>query len=228
MVDPLFAPAVGHTRRQDFQRDLTTLRFSPRLRNNRYMRKLLAGDVRLRHRRRRDHRRESVDRRQLRHQVPQWRPHPVGYVDGAVAATELPDRAGRHGAEGLQEPHRIGVLFAGQSAQDLGRLAAAAGAFYEGTRQEYSYSGRISFVPQFAVEPVRRSRGSTVRLATCARLIVAIYLHADDEVLRQQSAAVERRRAHLAASVRLRWTVRSDLFVVYSDGRDTARPGTLS
>ena len=40
MVGPQFAPAVGYTRREDFRRDLATVRFSPRLTGNRYMRKL--------------------------------------------------------------------------------------------------------------------------------------------------------------------------------------------
>src|SRR5262245_44333505 len=40
LVGRLFAPAVGYTRRQDFQRETGSARFSPRLRNNPYMRKL--------------------------------------------------------------------------------------------------------------------------------------------------------------------------------------------
>ena len=54
LVAPAFAPAVGYARRENFRRDLASARFSPRLKNNRAMRKLTwQGTLDLRHRRER-------------------------------------------------------------------------------------------------------------------------------------------------------------------------------
>jgi hypothetical protein len=233
MVDPLFAPAVGYTRRQDFQRDLTTLRFSPRLRNNRYIRKLTwqgtfdyVTDAAV----------TTVENRSIDgsfgiefHSGDQAT---VGYVD---EYEWLPQNF--RIAPGVTVPkggYKNRTASASYSLANQrrisGRIAAATGPFYEGTRQEYSYSGRVSFVPQFALEPSASLAWVDGPFGDfAARLITARFTYTPTtrffvSSLLQWNIDVRT----LAASLRLRWEYRpgSDLFIVYSDGRDTARPGT--
>ena len=110
-----------------------------------------------------------------------------------------------------------------------GRLAVSTGAFYNGTRNEASYSGRIAFMPQFAVEP-------TVSLAWVdlpygdfsARLLTGRFTYTPTTRLVVSSLLQFNADAHtLASSLRLRWEYLpgSELFLVYSDGRNTLGPG---
>ena len=109
-----------------------------------------------------------------------------------------------------------------------GRLSAATGTLYDGTKSELTYSGRWGVVPRFSVEPgvtlnwVQLPYGDfTARLVSSRFTRDAERADAD-----QQPGPVQRRRQQTSSSsVRLRWeyTGGSELFVVYSDGRDTQR-----
>ena len=106
-----------------------------------------------------------------------------------------------------------------------GRLSAATGTLYDGTKSELTYSGRWGVVPRFSIEPgvtlnwVQLPYGDfTARLVSArftvtptARMLISslVQFNVDQETT--------------SSSVRLRWeyTGGSELFVVYSDGRDT-------
>jgi hypothetical protein len=110
-----------------------------------------------------------------------------------------------------------------------GRLSVATGTLYDGTKSELGYSGRWGVVPRFSIEPgvtlnwVQLPYGDfTARLLSArftvtptARMLISslVQLNLDQDTT--------------SSSLRLRWeyTGGSELFVVYSDGRDTTTGG---
>ena len=105
-----------------------------------------------------------------------------------------------------------------------------AAAFYEGTRHDASYSGRVAFMPQFAIEPgislswVRLPYGDFDARLLTNRFTYSPTTHLFVSSVLQLNVDAKSR----SSSVRLRWEYLpgSESFVVYSDGRDTSRPGT--
>jgi len=230
-VGRLFAPAVGYTRRNDFRRETGSARFSPRLRNNPYMRKLTwqatytydtDADV------------TRVENRSIEgsfgiefHSADQAT---VQYVD----EYEYIPQAFRI-APGVTVPsggYKNRTFTASYSLANqrpvAGRMSYASGELYDGTRHEASYSGRVAVVPQFYVEP-------SISLAWVdlpygdfsARLVTARFTYTPTTRLFMSSLVQSNIDGHtLSLSLRLRWEYRpgSDLFVVYSDGRNTVGP----
>ncbi len=121
----------------------------------------------------------------------------------------------------------------GQQRRVSGRLTAATGSFYGGTKTDSIYSGRVAILPQFAVEPsvtvnwVRLPYGDFTSRLLNSRFIVTPTPRMVISSLMQYNVLPH----SLSSSVRLRWEYRpgSELFVVYSDGRNTlptpASPG---
>jgi len=117
----------------------------------------------------------------------------------------------------------------GQQRKVSGRLSASAGTLYNGTKQEIAYSGRWGVVPRFSMEPsitldwvqlpygdfTARLVSSRFTLTPTARMLVSSLI--------QYNAGAN----SLSSSMRLRWeyTGGSELFIVYSDGRNTHTPG---
>jgi len=111
-----------------------------------------------------------------------------------------------------------------------GRVTVSSGAFYGGTRREGSYSGRVALAPQFAIEPSLsfarvelpfgnfdvRLLASRFTFTPTTRIIVSSLIQFNAEA------------QTLASSLRFRWEYQpgSDLFIVYSDGRNTLGPST--
>ena len=229
MVGGGFTPAVGYTRRTDFRRDVATARFSPRLKNNPYMRKLtwqgtFTYDT--------DADMTRVENRSIDGAFG------IEFHSGDTAAVQYTDEY-----ELLPQPFRIApqVIVPQGGYQNhsvtasytlanqrtvAGKMAVVSGALYDGTRNEVAYSGRIAPAPQFAVEPgvslawVDLPYGDfAARLFTgrfsftpTTRILVSSLLQYNVDA------------ATLSSSLRLRWEYRpgSELFVVYSDGRDTS------
>ncbi len=228
MVGHLFAPAVGYTRRNDFRRDTGSARFSPRLRNNPYMRKLTwqaayTYDT--------DADMTRVENRAIDgsfgiefHSADQAT---VQYVD----EYEFVPQAFRI-APGVTVPsggYKNRTFISSYSLANqrvvAGRLSYSTGELYDGTRNEAGYSGRVAIVPQFYVEP-------SISLAWVdlpygefsARLVTARLTYTPTTRLFVSSLVQSNIDSHLlSTSVRLRWEYRpgSDLFIVYSDGRNT-------
>ena len=110
-----------------------------------------------------------------------------------------------------------------------GRLSAAAGTLYDGTKSEVTYSGRWGVVPRFSIEPgvtlnwVQLPYGDFTARLVSSRFTVTPSARMLISSLVQYNVGAN----SLSSSVRLRWeyTGGSELFVVYSDGRDTRDRG---
>ena len=113
----------------------------------------------------------------------------------------------------------------GQQRPVSGRLSAATGSLYDGTKSEVSFSGRWGVIPQFSLEPsMTLAWGSLPGGDFTARLVGSRFTVTPSA--RMQISSLVQFNVDgktLTSSARLRWeyTGGSDLFVVYSDGRDT-------
>ncbi len=119
------------------------------------------------------------------------------------------------------------LLPLGQQRKISGTVSASWGTFYEGTRTETT-SGAPGFLARFLVEPsltlnwVELPFGDFTTQLLSARFIVTPTPRMSISGLVQLTRA-----RHGSSSLRLRWEYMpgSELFLVYSDGRDT-RPDT--
>jgi hypothetical protein len=117
----------------------------------------------------------------------------------------------------------------GQQRKVSGRLSAAAGTLYDGTKSEVTYSGRLGLMPQFSIEPgvtfdwVRLPDGDFNEQLVSSRFTITPGARMLVSSLVQYNAGAN----SVSSSIRLRWeyTGGSELFVVYSDGRNAAGPG---
>jgi hypothetical protein len=233
LVDGEFNPEVGFLRRQDFRRTLGQFRFSPRTdRRNRLIRRFsyVAGVDYV----------TNADASVLENRTLSGSldvefhssdTFGVSYArEHEFLAAEFPIARGVIVPAGSYDWNSVRTAYSlGQQRTLSGTVAAGWSSFYGGTRVETTYSGRIGFSPRFAVEPavtlnwVDLPYGSfTARLIT-SRFIVTPTPRLSVTGLVQVNASADT----ASSSVRLRWEYipGSELFLVYSDGRDTA-PGT--
>jgi hypothetical protein len=106
-----------------------------------------------------------------------------------------------------------------------GTASASWGTFYNGTKVEATYSGRAQFSPRFGLEPaitlnwVDLPVGAFTARLFSSRFILTPTPRLSVAGLLQVNASART----MSSSLRLRWeyTPGSELFVVYSDGRDT-------
>ena len=227
-----FRPEVGYVRRTDFRRSFGSARFSPRPVHSKRIRKLTwqgvldyvtdAPGITVQNRETRgtfaiDF--QSSDRLQVDHTRDyELLPGRFTIAPGIVVPA------------GGYDYHASRVAYTlGQQRKVSGTIAASSGTLYNGTKSEVSFSGRWGVVPRFSMEPaitidwVSLPYGdftadvlsSRFTLTPTARMLISSLI--------QYNAG-----AHsLSASVRLRWeyTGGSELFVVYSDGRNTLTRG---
>ena len=235
-VGDRFNPEVGFVRRSDFRRSTLTARFSPRPRSNPFVRRFSwegAYDYTT------DGARTRVENRQA---TGVWRvefsnsdlwnvdytrdfeylPKDFEIAPGVVLPT------GGYDYQTVTTGYSLG-----QQRRVSGRLQVRAGSFYEGTKKEISFSGgragisaRLNVEPGITLNWVDLPQGRfTTRLFT-ARAIFTPSPRSLVSGLFQYSA-----RDHtLSSSVRLRWeyTGGSELFVVYSDSRNTIDPDPIA
>lgn len=113
----------------------------------------------------------------------------------------------------------------GQQRRVSGRVSASTGTLYDGRKSEIAYRGRWGVVPQFSVEPtLTLNRVSLPYGDFTARLIGSRFTVTPSARMLISSLVQFNVDSHtVTSSVRLRWeyTGGSELFVVYSDGRDT-------
>src|SRR5206468_7812514 len=110
-----------------------------------------------------------------------------------------------------------------------GSINAAYGSLYNGNKTEAGYSGRISLVPQFALEPgvslnwVRLPYGNFSAPVIANRAVFTPNARTALTTLIQYNAGSH----NVSSSVRLRWeySPRSEVFLVYSEGRNTLLSG---
>jgi hypothetical protein len=229
VVGSNFNPEVGFVRRTDFAMSSLVARFSPRLSQGRVVRRLswegrleyvsdAAGDV--------------LEDRALsgsfgiefnssdRVEVSATRaferlPLDFGISPGVVVP------AGGYSSDTLNASYDLA-----QQRKLSGTLSASHGSFYGGTRTSVGYSGRMGFSPHFSVEPnvalnwVSLPYGEFTARLVGVRLGIAPGARLGFSTLTQFNPTSH----SLTSSARMRWeyTPGSELFVVYSDGRDTA------
>ena len=227
-----FRPDVGYVRRTDFRRSFGQARFSPRPKASRLIRKLTwqgsldyvtdAPGVTVQNREaaglfRIDfHTSDQLIFEYSREYelLPSRFPISPGVVVPAGGYT--------------YETSRVSYVL-GQQRKVAGRLTASAGTLYDGSKTEVTYGGRLGLAPQFSVEPgvvldwVRlpfgdfdeRLLNSRFTITPSARMLISSLV--------QYNASAR----SLSSSIRLRWeyTGGSELFVVYSDGRNSTGPG---
>lgn len=232
VVQAGFTPEVGFMRRSDFSSSTIGARFSPRLRRHRLIRRLnwngeleyvtnaarttfedrtLSGTFAVEF--------HSSDQISVglatRHEVL---PAPFAIAPRVI----VPARS--FASETLSASYTLG-----QQRPLSGTVSASRGSLYDGMRTGLSYSGRLSVSPRLASEPtvtlnwVDLPNGRFTTRLVGTRLVVSPTPRLGLSALMQFNAGTHA----LTSSVRMRWEYvpGSELFVVYSDGRDTARRG---
>ena len=232
LVGPQFNPEVGFARRLDFRRSFGQLRFSPRpMRSARVRRYSFTGsydyitnaggtvvqDKTLQATFNTEYQRGdlwSFDYTRNYELLPARFPINPG--------TTVP--AGGYNYQNMRTQYSLG-----QQRKVSGRISVAYGTLYNGKKTEAGYSGRIGIIPQFAVEPgislnwVRLPYGNFQAPAISSRIIFTPTARTALTSFIQYNEGSHT----LSSSVRLRWEYRpgSEVFIVYSDGRNTLTSG---
>ena len=229
VIEPNFNPEVGFVRRGDVATNFASARFSPRMRQGRAVRQLTwqgqldyitnaAGDV-------------LEDRAVAGLFGVEFNSGDQLQITATRQYERLPsDFAISRGVvvpAGGYSYQLVSARYAlAQQRMVNGNASASYGSFYDGTRATAAYTGRVGFSPHFALEPrltlnwVRLPQGDFTARLVAMRFIVTPTPRLGFSTLTQFNP-----NAHsLTSSVRMRWeyTPGSDLYVVYSDGRDTA------
>jgi hypothetical protein len=232
LIDADFRPEVGYVRRSDIRRTFGQVRFSPRPRRSRLIRKYTwqgsvdyvtdapaielqskeaSGLFRIEF--------QSSDQFSAEHSREfELLPGRFTIAPGVIVP------AGGYSYSTSRVSYSLG-----QQRRVSGRFSASTGSLYAGTKSDVSYSGRWGVIPQFSLEPsmtlawgslpygdfTARLLGSRFTVTPSARMQISslVQFNVDGKTL--------------TSSARLRWeyTGGSDLFVVYSDGRETLTPG---
>jgi hypothetical protein len=233
LVGPQFDPGVGFVRRVDFRRDYADFQFNPRPRNSALVRRysflgvldyVTSADASI------------VQNKDLRGQFS------VQFQNGdSWTAIDVRDQyeflprsfvinPGTTVPQGGYNYRSVRTSYSlGQQRMISGSLGAGYGTLYNGHRTEVAYSGRMAFFPQFAVEPsislnwVRLPYGDFSAPVVSTRVIMTPNAKTALTSYLQYNGSSRT----MTASLRLRWEYRpgSELFVVYSDGRNTLAGG---
>ena len=227
-VERNFNPETGFLRREDFRRNFGMFRFSPRPARSTTIRKYQFETSF-------DHFTDTDGR--LETQLVEARTG-MDLQNGDEWRVEY-----RNNYEYLDEPFEIadglfipvgGYRFnevearyqIGPQRRVNGNVWASGGQFYDGTRSEIGYRGRIELTSKLGIEPgiafnwVDLEEGAFVAQLLTARVTYNLSPRKALAALVQYNSAVDA----IGANVRFRWEFRpgSDLFVVYNEGRDTS------
>ena len=227
VVGEAFDPQVGFLRRQAFTRNFAQARFSPRPVASRIVRKH-TFEVSFDHIEGQDGQLETREvqgtYRLERHNNDQWtveysRQHEFLRAPFTIGrGYRIP--AGPYDFGGARSVYQFGP-----QRRVSGSVTLAHGSFYDGTNTEVGYRGSVEISPRFNVEPgitvnaIELPAGSfQTRLVSARSTFMFSPYMALSAFVQYNSTA-----ASLGSSLRFRWEYRpgSDLFVVYSDGRDT-------
>jgi Domain of unknown function (DUF5916) len=232
LVDPDFNPDIGFLRREDFRKYNVDARFSPRPKD------VLPAVRKFDFEGRYDYFESVAGVPQTRLFTFEWRTQ--------MQSSDFASVAFSRDYEFLSEPFEIidgtfigvggyqfdrvsaGYWF-GRQRPVSGWVGADVGQFYGGKRTELSYWGRIDFGKQFALEPnisinwVDIPEGPFTTNLVRVRATYNLSPRSFVAALVQYNSADDA----LSTNVRFRWEYQpgSDLFIVYSDGRDTLSPG---
>ena len=228
LIGERFDAQTGYVRRTDFRRSFGEARFTPRPRRRALVRKFTylasvdyvtnAGADSVQNRETRaefDTEFQSSDR----FTVDFTRAYELVPKSFVIAPDVLVPAQG-YATQTVRTSYSLG-----QQRLLSGRATIARGSFYNGVRTEASYNGRIGIISQFAVEPSVSLNWVDLPYGTfSARLFTSRFILTPNPRTMVTTLVQFNSSAHtVSASVRLRWEYRagSELFVVYSDGRET-------
>jgi hypothetical protein len=229
LIGPHFNPEVGFVRRGDVALNYASARFSPRMRRGRAVRKLTwQSDLEYNT----DPISHALEDRAVSGKFGiEFNSSDEVSVTATRQYERLPfDFAIARGVTVPAGPYLYDIVdlayTLAQSRMISGSATASFGSFYEGTRATATYTGRIGFSPHFALEPnltlnwVRLPFGDFDARVVGTRVVLSPSPRLSFSSLTQFNPGSH----SLTSSVRMRWeyTPGSDLYVVYSDGRDTA------
>ena len=225
-----FNPAVGFMRRTNFIENLAQLRISRRPQSLASVRRfnyeaaidyITDGDRRLENR---------TVRAGLRTEMQSGDSWSVGYnrdfefvaIPFTIAGTEVP--GGAYHTSTVRGQYTLGT-----QRRISGEISAARGSFYGGDRTDVGYRGRAELTPRISVEPgiavnwVDMPSGRFTATLVSTRATVTFTPRLLTAALVQYNSTSNL----VTTNVRFRWEYRplSELFVVYSDGRDTLERG---
>ena len=227
LIGEHFNPEVGYVRRTDFRRSYLETRFSPRpKRRNRVRKYTFQGSMDYVT----DAKVTAVQNKELRglfqadfqnsdQSILEFRRDYELLPSAFTIAPGVVVPAGGYEYQNLRATYSLG-----QQRPVSGRLVVGRGTLYDGTKTEASYSGRVAFTPRVAVEPslslnwVDLPYGDFAAQLLNARLIVTPSPRMIVSSLVQYNVSGH----SVTSSARLRWEYRpgSELFLVYSDGRN--------
>ncbi|HCH37067.1 MAG TPA: hypothetical protein DEU67_03505 [Acidobacteria bacterium] len=226
-----FNPEIGFVRRDNFRRNFAQFRFSPRPRSIPWLRRMIyqgsfdyitdmTGILETRESKLRlEMELENSDKWYL-----QYTDSFEGLPEEFKLTSDVILPVGGYKFGHIRTEYDFGA-----QRRVSGRLFYTRGTFYGGTRSDVGYQGRAVFTPQFAIEPrvsvsdVDLPQGSftTTLLGTRASFTVSprMFLAALIQFNSSNKA--------IDTNIRFRWEYEpgSDLFIVYSDGRDTGLEG---
>src|SRR5688572_23478320 len=230
VIQPNFNPEVGFMRRTDFRRSFAELRFSPRPKNHRYVRRLAY--------------RANIDYITDNRNVLESRDLQGIFTIDFHSSDSFTVNQSRTFellpspfpiAPGVQIP-RGGYTFdnttisyiAGGQRGLSGTASLQLGTFYGGRKETAEYRGRIDLTSRLGVEPtislnwVDLPQGSFTTRIVGGRGVYTVRPRMFATALIQHSSS----NHALSANLRFRWEYRpgSELFVVYSEGRSTLPP----
>ncbi|PYR65783.1 MAG: hypothetical protein DMF88_18600 [Acidobacteria bacterium] len=145
----------------------------------------------------------------------------------------------------LKEPFEISkgivILPGGYNFQDIrseyylgpqrvsGRFWGSRGTFYGGTKSEAGFNGRVDMTSQFSIEPRLTLDWIDLPVGRFTTRLVSSRVNFTVTTRMAASALIQYNSSNstLSTNARFRWEYQpgSDLFVVYSDGRDTTATG---
>jgi len=119
----------------------------------------------------------------------------------------------------------VALYTLGSQRRISGEISTGHGGFYDGTRTDLSYRGRVELLPQLSLEPgiavnwIDLPQGETVAKLASVRSTYSFSPSMWVAALLQYNST----QGLFSSNLRFKWEYRpgSDLFVVYSDGRDT-------
>ncbi len=225
-----FNPESGFLRRDDFRRNAGTFRFSPRPARASVVRKY-QFEVGF------DHFADTAGRLETQQVQAQFG---MDFQNGdewrieAANDYEYLDRPFKI-ADGITLPvgayrfNEVSLRYQmGPQRKVNGFLSASTGQFYDGTRTQIGYRGRVEVTPRIGLEPgvsvnwVDLAEGSFTTSLLTARLNVNLSPRQALSAFMQYNSSSD----VVGANLRYRWEFKpgSDLFVVFNEGRD-AEPG---
>lgn len=227
LVGEHFDPQVGYVRRTDFRRSFAEARFTPRpKRRNRVRKYTFLGSMDYVT----DAKVTAVQNKELRgyfqtefqnsDQTSAEYTHTYELIPRAFTISPgVVVPVGGYEADNLRVTYSLG-----QQRPVSGRMAFGHGSLYDGTRTEASYSGRLALRPQVAVEPSLSLNWVSLPFGDfSARLLTTRFIVTPTPRLILSGLVQYNISGHsTTASARLRWEYHpgSELFLVYSDGRN--------